>query len=84
MAVSSAVATHAAMGATRNIPIVTALAADSIGDGLVASVAHPGGNVTGVELILPDLIVKRLELLKEAVPKCLASRCYGIRVRLGT
>jgi putative tryptophan/tyrosine transport system substrate-binding protein len=65
----TAVATRAAMGATRSIPIVTALAADPIGDGLVASVAHPGGNVTGVSLMLPDLSVKRLELLKEAVPQ---------------
>jgi ABC-type uncharacterized transport system substrate-binding protein len=65
----TAVATRAAMGATQSIPIVTALAADPIGDGLVSSVVRPGGNVTGISLMLPELSAKRLELLKEAVPK---------------
>jgi putative tryptophan/tyrosine transport system substrate-binding protein len=65
----TAVATRAAMGATQRIPIVTALAADPIGDGLVSSVVRPGGNVTGISLMLPELSPKRLELLKEAVPK---------------
>jgi putative tryptophan/tyrosine transport system substrate-binding protein len=65
----TALATRAAMGATQSIPIVTALAADPIGDGLVSSVVRPGGNVTGISLMLPELSAKRLELLKEAVPK---------------
>jgi putative ABC transport system substrate-binding protein len=65
----TAVATRAAMGATQSVPIVTALAADPIGDGLVASIVRPGGNVTGISLMLPELSAKRLELLKEAVPK---------------
>jgi putative ABC transport system substrate-binding protein len=65
----TAVATRAAMGATQSIPIVTALAADPIGDGLVSSVVRPGGNVTGISFMLPELSAKRLELLKEAVPK---------------
>jgi putative tryptophan/tyrosine transport system substrate-binding protein len=65
----TAVATRAAMRATQNIPIVTALAADPIGDGLVANLVRPGGNVTGISLMLPELSIKRLELLKEAAPK---------------
>src|SRR5262249_4750087 len=65
----TAVATRTAMRATPSIPIVTALAADPIGDGLVSSVVRPGGNVTGVSLMLPELSTKRLELMKEAVPR---------------
>jgi putative tryptophan/tyrosine transport system substrate-binding protein len=65
----TALATRAAMAATQRIPIVTALAADPIGDGLVSNVVRPGGNVTGISLMLPELSPKRLELLKEAVPK---------------
>src|SRR5262245_12891707 len=65
----TAIATRAAMRATQSIPIVAALAADPIGDGLVASLVRPGGNVTGISLMLPELSIKRLELLKEAVPK---------------
>jgi putative ABC transport system substrate-binding protein len=65
----TAVATRAAMAATRSIPIVTALAADPIGDGLVSNMVRPGGNVTGISLMLPELSAKRLELLKETVPK---------------
>jgi putative tryptophan/tyrosine transport system substrate-binding protein len=48
-----ALATRAAMAATQRIPIVTALAADPIGDGLVSNVVRPSGNVTGISLMLP-------------------------------
>ena len=65
----TAVATRTAMRATPSIPIVAALAADPIGDGLVSSVVRPGGNVTGISLMLPELSAKRLELLKEAVSR---------------
>ena len=53
---------------TNTIPIVFVVVADPVGFGLVESLAHPGGNVTGVSLMSIDLSGKRLELLKEAVP----------------
>jgi len=61
--------TVTAMQATKTIPIVTALAGDPIGSGLVASLARPGGNVTGLTFDAhPETYVKPLELLKEALP----------------
>jgi ABC-type uncharacterized transport system substrate-binding protein len=59
----------AAKGATRSIPIVMANAADPVGVGLVASLARPGGNVTGLSSLGTELNSKRLEVLKDAVPK---------------
>jgi putative ABC transport system substrate-binding protein len=58
----------AAKQATSVIPIVFALATDPIGSGFVASLARPGGNVTGMSIQAPDLGGKRLELLREVVP----------------
>ena len=58
----------AAKSATTTIPIVMALASDPVGAGLVASLARPGGNVTGLSS-LGELNTKRLEILKDAVPK---------------
>ncbi len=58
----------AARRATATIPIVMTGAADPLGSGLVASLARPGGNVTGLSLMSADLIGKRLELLKEVLP----------------
>src|SRR5439155_6771698 len=56
--------------ATRTIPIITVTSADPVGSGLVASLAHPGGNVTGLSLIAGlEMGGKQLELLKEALPK---------------
>ncbi len=55
--------------ATASIPIVFALATDPLGSGLVASLARPGGNVTGLSLQASDIAGKRLELLREAVPR---------------
>src|SRR5256712_7613225 len=62
-------ATQAAQQATRTIPIVMSLVQDPVGSGLVASLARPGGNVTGTSVMAPDLVGKQLELLKEVVPK---------------
>src|SRR5215468_6466982 len=63
-------AAMAAKKATQTIPIITVTTADPVGSRLVASLAHPGGNVTGLSLV-PGLEMsgKQLELLKEAVPK---------------
>jgi putative tryptophan/tyrosine transport system substrate-binding protein len=58
----------AAKQATATIPIVMGSAGDPVGSGLVASLARPGGNVTGLSLMAPDLGGKRLELLKEILP----------------
>jgi len=55
--------------ATTAIPIVMANAADPVGAGLVANLAQPGGNVTGLSSLTPELSTKRLEVLKDAVPK---------------
>ena len=62
-------AIHAAMRGTSTIPIVMAIAADPVGSGLVPSLAHPRGNVTGLSLMLPELSAKRLLLLKEVLPR---------------
>ena len=59
----------AAKKASATIPIVFAAATDPVGTGLVSSLARPGGNITGLSLMAPDLDGKRLELLKEAFPK---------------
>jgi putative ABC transport system substrate-binding protein len=59
----------AAKRATTTIPIVMATAGDPVGDGLVASLARPGGNVTGFSSLGTELNSKRLEILKDAVPK---------------
>src|SRR5262249_7870852 len=62
-------AIQAAKNATKTIPIVMGPNADPVGSGLVASLARPGGNITGVSLMAPDVSGKRLELLGELVPK---------------
>jgi putative ABC transport system substrate-binding protein len=54
---------------TRDIPIVTSRAGDLVVAGLAASLARPGGNVTGIQTLQPDLIPKQLSLLKEAFPR---------------
>jgi putative ABC transport system substrate-binding protein len=67
--VSSAVPALAARRATTTIPIVMTSIGDPVGAGLVASLARPGGNVTGFSGLAPGLSTKRLEILKDAVPK---------------
>jgi len=60
---------RAAKEATRTIPIVMAVSGDPVGSGLVASLARPGGNITGLSIQATEVGGKRLELLKEAVPQ---------------
>jgi putative ABC transport system substrate-binding protein len=62
-------AARAAVQATSTIPIVMALVSDPVGSGLVANLARPGGNVTGLSMMLAELSAKRLQLLKEAIPR---------------
>lgn len=59
----------AAKRATSTIPIVIASSGDPAANGIVASLAHPGGNITGNTLMIEEVAIKRLELLKEAVPR---------------
>jgi putative tryptophan/tyrosine transport system substrate-binding protein len=67
--VSGAQPASAAKNATTTIPIVMSNAADPVGGGLINSLARPGGNVTGLAGLGSELITKRLEILKDAVPK---------------
>jgi putative tryptophan/tyrosine transport system substrate-binding protein len=59
----------ALMKATNKTPIVMAAIGDAVGNGFVQSLAQPGGNVTGLSFLDPDISTKRLELLKEAIPR---------------
>jgi putative ABC transport system substrate-binding protein len=65
---ASTVAALAAKQATRTLPVVFAVAADPVTEGLVTSLARPGGNVTGLSFLAPELVGKGLEQLKQAVP----------------
>ncbi len=62
-------AIRAARHATSTIPIVMCPSSDPVGEGFVASLARPGGNITGFSILSPDLAGKRLEMLKEIGPK---------------
>src|SRR4029450_4779380 len=66
---SSSTFVEPARQATKTIPIVFATHADPVGVGHVASLAQPGGNVTGLTIVLTDLVAKQLEIFKEAVPQ---------------
>jgi putative ABC transport system substrate-binding protein len=72
---------RAAREATSTIPIVAGAVDDAVEQGFVASLAHPGGNVTGVSSLNTELSAKRLELLKEALPK--VSRVAVLREAVG-
>ena len=77
LVVDGTVAVRPAQHATTTIPIVM-VAGDPVGAGLVASLAHPGGNITGVSMMIPDLSGKRLEILKEAIRNSLVWLFCGI------
>src|SRR5262245_53813980 len=75
---SGATATRAVKEATNTIPIVMTNDPDPVGDGIIASLARPGGNITGLSALAPELNGKRLEVLREVVPKL--SRVAVLRV----
>jgi putative ABC transport system substrate-binding protein len=78
---ASSTSALAAKSATTTIPIVMTQSADPVGAGLVASLARPGGNVTGLSTLSPELTTKRLEILKDAVPRL--SRVGLVRTPVG-
>jgi putative tryptophan/tyrosine transport system substrate-binding protein len=69
--------TRSAKTATSTIPIVMTNDPDPVGDGLIASLARPGGNITGLSTLAPEISGKRLELLKETVPKLSRVAVFG-------
>jgi putative ABC transport system substrate-binding protein len=69
--------TRAAKKATTTIPIVMTFDNDPVGNGFVASLARPGGNITGMSTLAPELSGKQLELLKEIVPKLSRVAVFG-------
>jgi putative tryptophan/tyrosine transport system substrate-binding protein len=69
--------TRTAKAATSTIPIVMASDDDPVGNGFVASLARPGGNITGLSQLAPELSGKRLELLKEVIPKLSRVAVFG-------
>ena len=75
--------TRAAKQATSTIPIVMAQDTDPIGNGFVASLARPGGNITGLSSLAADLSGKRLELLKEILPKLSSAAVIGTSTNPG-
>jgi len=75
--------TRVAKEATSTIPIVMAQDPDPVGNGFVASLARPGGNITGLSRIAPGLTGKQLELLKEIVPKLSRVAVFGTSTRPG-
>ena len=70
--------TRAAKAATSTIPIVMTNDPDPVANGFVASLARPGGNITGLSTLAPELTGKRLEILREVVPK-LSRRSFSVR-----
>ena len=81
---SGPTATGPAKGATSTIPIVMTFDDDPVGSGFVASLARPGGNVTGLSTLAPEISGKQLELLKEIVPRLGRVAVIGTSIRQGT
>lgn len=69
LVVGGTVSAQSAGKATTSVPIVFALAGDPVGSGLVSSLGHPGGNITGISNLSPGLLPKQLELLRAAAPR---------------
>jgi len=76
-------ATRPAKEATNTIPIVMAQDTDPVGNGFVASLARPGGNITGLATLAPELSGKQLELMKEIVPRLSRVAVLGTSTRSG-
>jgi len=74
----------AAKAATTTIPIVMAFDTDPVGSGFAASLAKPGGNITGLATLAPELSAKQIELLKEIVPKLARVAVFGTASRPGS
>ncbi len=81
---SGPTATRAAKDATSTISIVMAQDNDPIGNGFVASLARPGGNITGLATLNPELSGKRLELMKEIIPKLSRMAVFGTSTQPGS
>jgi ABC-type uncharacterized transport system substrate-binding protein len=81
---AGATATGRAKEATATIPIVMAQDGDPVATGVVASLARPGGNVTGLSTLSPELSGKRLEILKEIVPNLSRVAVFGTSTTSGT
>ena len=76
--------TRSAKQATATIPFVMAFDNDPVGNGFVASLARPGGNITGLSTLAPEISGKHLELLKEIVPKVARVAVFGTSTQAGT
>jgi len=76
--------TRAAKKATSTIPIIMGFDNDPVGNGFVASLAHPGGNITGLSTLAPEISGKQLELLKEIVPRLTSVAAFGTSRQPGT
>jgi putative tryptophan/tyrosine transport system substrate-binding protein len=81
---SGPIPTRAAKEATATIPIVMVQDPDPVGNGFVASLARPGGNITGLSRLAPELSGKRLELLKEIIPKLSRVAVFGSSTQPGS
>src|SRR5215470_3037820 len=75
--VTGGIVNRAAKAATTSIPIVIAFDHDPVANGLVISLARPGGNITGLSALYPELSGKQLELLKETVPRLSRVAVFG-------
>ena len=80
---AGASSTQAAKEATTTVPIVMAQDADPVATGVVASLARPGGNITGLSSLAPELSGKQLELLKENIPRVSRVAVFGNSTRPG-